>query len=258
MAKKKYADLEKELKSALENLRFIEEKLITETIPISHLNDYFHETCKDFFTLIILIQNLNKSFHKKNVPLINLQKDLSTAEKIITNLYESQNLIKFPTYNDTNNTEVLLSKIIDDAIQKVKKQKYELNEGKIYFNINKSSNMDINLPINYETVISNLLLNSVESMAQSIKVEVKIQSKDSRFDIKIKDNGNGIEKVIIDKIFNPFFSTKPKAAGLGLNIAKYIVEKDSGKISVYSDLTTKGKKKTEFTITLPLGIGKSK
>ena len=52
--------------------------------------------------------------------------------------------------------------------------------------------------------------------------------------MRISDNGEGIAPDIIDKIFQPFYSTKPKGSGLGLAISQTIVTAHQGKIEVES------------------------
>jgi signal transduction histidine kinase len=68
--------------------------------------------------------------------------------------------------------------------------------------------------------------------------------------MKIRDNGIGIEQVILSKIFEPFFTTKTtsEAAGVGLYLGRNIIENHKGTVSVDS---VKGEF-TEFTIVLPL------
>ncbi|MBD1879325.1 ATP-binding protein [Coleofasciculus sp. FACHB-T130] len=68
--------------------------------------------------------------------------------------------------------------------------------------------------------------------------------------VRIRDNGFGIPLEIKDKLFNPFFTTKPvgKGTGLGLSICYQIVEKHKGKIEVISEFG----QGTEFAIALPI------
>ncbi|MGI9069224.1 MAG: two-component system sensor histidine kinase NtrB [Pyrinomonadaceae bacterium] len=66
--------------------------------------------------------------------------------------------------------------------------------------------------------------------------------------VTIADQGQGMEKTTLDRIFEPFFSSKKRGTGLGLAIVKQIVEQHGGKIDVESELG----KGTAFRIDLPL------
>ena len=66
--------------------------------------------------------------------------------------------------------------------------------------------------------------------------------------VTIADQGSGMDKVTVDRIFEPFFSTKKRGTGLGLAIVKQIVEQHDGTINVSS----KPGKGTRFVIELPL------
>ena len=68
--------------------------------------------------------------------------------------------------------------------------------------------------------------------------------------ISVKDNGNGIPQKILDKIFQPFFTTKPtgQGTGLGLSLSYDIVKAHGGEIQV----NTKENVGTEFSIQLPI------
>ena len=68
-------------------------------------------------------------------------------------------------------------------------------------------------------------------------------------EIRIRDNGNGIPQDVVDKIFNPFFTTKPtdQGTGLGLALSNDIVREHGGTIKVHSEPG----EFTEMTIELP-------
>jgi signal transduction histidine kinase len=79
-------------------------------------------------------------------------------------------------------------------------------------------------------------------------VTVSTQKKNANIEIKVADNGNGIPSTILDKIFQPFFTTKPtgQGTGLGLSLAYDIVRAHGGELKV----ETKEGKGTTFTIIL--------
>ena len=70
-----------------------------------------------------------------------------------------------------------------------------------------------------------------------------------KVEIKVSDNGNGIPQKIFDKIFQPFFTTKPtgQGTGLGLSLAYDIVKAHGGEIKV----ETKEGEGSEFTVEFP-------
>jgi signal transduction histidine kinase len=73
-----------------------------------------------------------------------------------------------------------------------------------------------------------------------------------KIEIRVADNGNGIPKKVLDKIFQPFFTTKPtgQGTGLGLSLSYDIVKAHGGELKVQ---TTEGVG-SEFTITFPSKI----
>jgi signal transduction histidine kinase len=74
-------------------------------------------------------------------------------------------------------------------------------------------------------------------------------------EVKVADNGNGIPQNILDKIFQPFFTTKPtgQGTGLGLSLAYDIVKAHGGELNV----ATKEGEGTSFAIILPVTNNKN-
>jgi signal transduction histidine kinase len=82
------------------------------------------------------------------------------------------------------------------------------------------------------------------------RVFVSTKQADRNVVITVKDNGNGIPQVIVDKIFQPFFTTKPtgQGTGLGLSLSYDIITKGhGGELKV----ETKENESTAFIIQLP-------
>jgi signal transduction histidine kinase len=81
-------------------------------------------------------------------------------------------------------------------------------------------------------------------------VSVSTKKNNGRVEIKVADNGNGIPQKVLDKIFQPFFTTKPtgQGTGLGLSLSYDIVKAHSGELKV----ETKEGEGTAFIITLPI------
>jgi two-component system sensor histidine kinase AtoS len=99
-------------------------------------------------------------------------------------------------------------------------------------------------------VILNLLMNAIQAMTGGGKLGMSGRlSKDGYWvELAIQDSGVGIPREDIDKLFDPFFSTKEGGIGLGLSIAHRIIDQHHGKIEVEST----PEKGTLFTISLPV------
>ena len=81
-------------------------------------------------------------------------------------------------------------------------------------------------------------------------VLVSTKKEGDKVVISVKDNGNGIPQKIVDKIFQPFFTTKPtgQGTGLGLSLSYDIIKAHGGEIKV----ETKEGEGSEFIIFLPV------
>jgi hypothetical protein len=102
-----------------------------------------------------------------------------------------------------------------------------------------------------QQVLTNVLLNAKDASLNSDTKYISITTylENDMVKISIKDKGTGIKKEYLDKIFNPFFTTKPvgKGLGLGMSIAKNIMNRHYGKIEIYSE----EQKGTEVILSLP-------
>jgi signal transduction histidine kinase len=101
-----------------------------------------------------------------------------------------------------------------------------------------------------QQVFMNLLINAVESLQEGVVITVKThyESSDNSIHISIADTGKGIKNELKEKIFELFFTTKPKGTGLGLPITKRLIEQHGGNIRVETSLG----KGTTFNVALPV------
>ena len=104
-------------------------------------------------------------------------------------------------------------------------------------------------------LILNLLLNAAQSMTDGGNIDISLSFTDDRNNIEIiiSDNGIGIPYENLNKIFEPFYSTKEYGSGLGLAICSRIVENHKGTIRV----TQKTSGGTDFTIIIPREINRN-
>lgn len=136
------------------------------------------------------------------------------------------------------------------------------------FNVNIEKDFDPNLglvslvPQDFGRALLNIINNSFYAVMEKKKkhlkdpytpcVFIKTQKMDGKISIIIRDNGTGIPKDVIDKIYNPFFTTKPPGSGTGLGLSmahEIIVREHKGEIKLNSQLDSF----TEFIIEIPEG-----
>jgi len=96
-------------------------------------------------------------------------------------------------------------------------------------------------------VFDNILSNAIDALGPVGTVELKVLDKNGYVTVECSDDGHGIPEEIRDKLFDPFFTTRPKGIGLGLSITYEIVRAHEGTIEITSS-PTKG---TIVTVRLP-------
>jgi len=123
---------------------------------------------------------------------------------------------------------------------------------------NSIGNLNI-IPQDIGRVVLNLLTNAFYAVDERLKaqgdigypptVSVSTKKIGNKVEISVSDNGNGIPQKVLDKIFQPFFTTKPtgQGTGLGLSLSYDIVKAHGGELKV----ETKENERTTFIIQLP-------
>jgi signal transduction histidine kinase len=86
-------------------------------------------------------------------------------------------------------------------------------------------------PEQMKQVILNLAINAVQAMTDPGEIVLSARQKDSCVMISVRDQGAGIPEEDIDKIFNPFFTTKDAGTGLGLSVVHQIVNQHGGTVT---------------------------
>ena len=88
-----------------------------------------------------------------------------------------------------------------------------------------------------EQVLINLVLNAAQAVAQILNPQINLlawSDEQNRVIVEVKDNGIGISAEVLDSIFIPFFTTRPNGSGIGLSLAKQIMQLHQGSIQVHS------------------------
>ncbi len=176
--------------------------------------------------------------------------ELKTIVDETTRITKSlRGLLNFSRPLNVEKTRVNLNQLAEEVISK---SKYSVGKKEITF----KRSFDKEIPdimadkAQIEEVISNIVINAIQAFSENGEISLKTASLNKGVTIEISDNGSGIPKENIEKIFRPFFSSKGygKGTGLGLSIAKRIITEHGGSIKVRSQ----NGKGTSFTINLPL------
>ena len=155
---------------------------------------------------------------------------------------------------------VRMSNQIDDVLEFVKIQSLHTTKNSLLDTIGlslakiKSENVKINIPKTdvefvfdsdkIEVVFDNLLTNSIQAINDKGEITIRINDLENEVEIEVEDSGEGVPDEIINRVFEPLFTTKKKGTGLGLASCKSIVEQHGGSITVKN-------KPSIFTIKLP-------
>ncbi len=146
--------------------------------------------------------------------------------------------------------KVTVNVLVANVVKLIGRQK-ELEKLSIELNYSSESIIiygDVN---QLQQVLLNIILNAIDATAGGGKIKITTIGVNNYAQIIFEDTGCGIAPDNLDKVFEPFFSTKSpgKGTGLGLSICYGIIEEHKGKISVSSNGIGKG---AAFTISLPV------
>jgi len=168
---------------------------------------------------------------KKSESIIEIEKDVERL-KIISERFSkigSKPELKIQSINNCLNKTILY----------LKKRSSE----HIIFKI-KFPSKNIIIPFNYQLIswtIENIIKNGIDAIKGKGFISIELLENNKNIEINIKDNGVGIKKENINKVFNPGFTSKKRGWGLGLSLAKrIIVDFHKGKIFIKNTKIGKG------------------
>ncbi len=143
--------------------------------------------------------------------------------------------------------------VLANVAEYMQRRMPQLNQsGRLFSDIDMDARSEINEEL-FKWAIENLIKNAIDASTESQKdfyVKVTSRYESGKILIDLEDNGRGIEKKNFKEIFSPGFSTKKRGWGLGLSLARRIVEEyHKGSIYVHTSEPGKG---TTFRIELPV------
>lgn len=202
-----------------------------------------HEIMNSVAPISSLAETLKNRITELEINPESIKEKLTDIEIGISTIKKrSEGLLKFTqTYrnlskiNVANITRVFVLELFDH-VQQLMQPTLDIN--KIEFEIIlKDPLLFINVDSALmEQVLINLVLNAIDAIKDIEKPKISLSAEvvNSQIKINIIDNGFGIDPLIIDKIFIPFFSTKKTGSGIGLSLCKQIMMLHKGSITLKS------------------------
>jgi signal transduction histidine kinase len=146
-----------------------------------------------------------------------------------------------------------LDHILDDAIAFVEDALLTGRGPGILFVRNVEPGIELSGHWAWERVLINLFLNAMRAMPNGGTIHVEARRRDEEIHIAVRDTGSGIAPEILDRLFEPYISTKPSgsaapARGLGLHVVQTIVRQDGGNVRAANRTDGPG---AEFLIAVP-------
>ncbi len=172
--------------------------------------------------------------------LINsIKQEIQRLNKLVGDFLDYGKSMKLNFQN--TNIEALIDEILD--LVKVKAEK-----DNIRINFQKSGIPSLSVdPELIKTCILNIILNSFQAMPDGGELDIETNTVNNKVQITIRDTGIGVSKENIQRIFEPFYSTKSTGLGLGLAMTKRVIEEHGGKV----DFKSEEGKGSIMTVILP-------
>jgi PAS domain S-box-containing protein len=161
--------------------------------------------------------------------LAGIETKIIESDQIIENLLFYTRL-KPPQYDRVPIFD-LIENIVESITEKCQ-DKISINK-----NIEKLKGLFVECdPTQIKEVIINILNNAMDALVHKEgEIKVSAENQDNHVEIVVKDNGVGIDKNVLKKVYDPFFTTKVKGTGLGLLVVRQVLEFHGGSVNIESE-----------------------
>lgn len=196
-----------------------------------------HQWRQPLNTLGLIVQDIQEAYHFSEVNEDYIDNTSSKAMEQIN--YMSQTIDDFRNFFSPNKDKKLfsISQSISDAIEMLLP---DMNKYEIMCQTTVDEKLTVyGLRNEFTQVLLNLIKNAqdalLENHAKNRRIHITVKNDDNKVEISISDNAGGIPETIIERIFEPYYTTKEegKGTGLGLYMSKMIIEEHmDGQLSV--------------------------
>jgi two-component system nitrogen regulation sensor histidine kinase NtrY len=225
-------------------IRVLTHEIMNSITPIASLSS----------TLDIMLKEISDRKTESGTPKINMataeeiQQALQTINKRSTGLLHFVNTYRNLTRIPKPNFQIIkISELFKNIFLLMEE---EIRRTTINLKVNiKPNNLEVSADEKLiEQVLINLIKNSISALENKKNGSIILkayQNKRGRVTMQVIDNGQGIIREVLDKIFIPFFTTKQRGSGIGLSLSRQILRLHGGTISAFSE----PEKETIFTLT---------
>ena len=159
-----------------------------------------------------------------------------------------QNLLDFTRPKEPVRKTINIASVVEESISLLQ-NKLRLNNIEVVNEMRLLPDIAAD-PAHMKQVFINLIINACEAMegGGTLTIGSELNEEENKVAVIIRDTGTGIDMENIERIFDPFFSTKEKGTGLGLSVVEGIVARHGGKV----DIESSPEKGTSIRVTLPI------
>lgn len=219
-------------KNSYENMLLHQSRLAKSGEMIANITHQFRQPLNNLAYILI---NLRKRYQNDKLDEVYFEKKVNQANEQLEFLSKTIDDFK-DFYTPSKSKESFLIKESIDSSITILSADFKKNNIDLQFNFNTNEDIKIyGIKNELSQVILALLSNANDALKNIHEpfIKVDVSSSDAEVIIKIEDNGGGIKKKNLEKIFEPYFTTKDEGTGIGLYLVKLIVEKSfEGKIEV--------------------------
>ena len=215
------------------------------------ISNIAHQWRQPLNALGLLLFNFKDAYQYNELNEAFLEKNIATGSRLIQKMSSTINDFRDFFLPDRESRIFSVLEQVREAVDLVESS-YENNN--IFIHIDAPGDLMLSgFPSEYTQVLLNLLSNAKEAIVKysstvSSRVDMVITEQDGQGCVRVRDTGGGIPEDILDRIFDPYFSTKEKGSGIGLFMSKMIIERHMN-----GSITAKNiEGGAEFRICVPL------
>lgn len=220
---------EKEMEAWQNLIRVLTHEIVNSITPIASLASTAHGLLKNSPRLA--------NGDAENEKLMDVRDAVETIEKRSQGLLTFINNYRELTRIPKPNFQIVAVKDLFERIQTLMTDQFEQNQIDFYIQIDPETIEITADPNLIEQVLINLCKNSIEAVDAKADPHIRLNAAMDGLGnpvIKVIDNGKGIAEEITEKIFIPFYTTKPKGSGIGLSLSRQVMRSHKGTLSVIS------------------------